>query len=114
MYTLAFKKLLYSFTSEITRLTDLLPEDDISRKVSVMLLRSAANLMTSYFDSRNGTSPEAKIDQMRLAVNFCHEIRVNLQFIRDSDRLSRSSIDPLMKDVREIEAAFGSWKEVKI
>lgn len=106
---LELKKRTYIFSVQIVKLVDILAKGGVSSEVMAkQLMRSATSIGANIIEAQAGSSKKDFTNFFSHALKSANETKFWLGLLKDSGKVSRQNIDPLMGEVTELANILGS------
>jgi four helix bundle protein len=103
-----FKKRLYHFTLKLIEFLDLLPNDNVSRRISDQLLRSGTSILGNYIEGQAASSKKDFTNFFNTSLKSTNESKLWFALLRDSGRAKPEKVSWFLKELDEIAKIFAS------
>jgi len=87
-----FKKRLYDFVLKLIEFLDILPSDNISKRVGDQLLRSDTSIIGNYIEGKSSSSKKEFINFFNTSLKSTNESKLCFAILRDSKRVKSENI----------------------
>lgn len=102
------KERVYKFSLSILKLMDIFPKDTSSQVISKQLIRSATSIGANIIEAKGSSSRKDFTNFFHHALKSANETKYWLDLTRDANKVDKSLIDPLVKEVDEIRRILSS------
>lgn len=102
------KKRLYAFTLKLIKFIDILPEDNISRRLGDQLLRSGTSIIGNYIEGQAASSKRDYAKYFQISLKSANESKLWLALLRDTKRTAAKNVSWLLQELEELSNIFGS------
>ena len=96
------KERSYLFALRIIKLAESLPNDQASRIISDQLLRSATSIGANIIEGQSASSRRDFTNFLNHALKSANETKFWLALLRDSRKVYKEAINPLLEDVSQL------------
>ncbi|MFA6404537.1 MAG: four helix bundle protein [Candidatus Paceibacterota bacterium] len=103
-----FKKRLYSWTLNIIRLTDTLPDLLSADVIGKQLMRSGTSIIANYVEAKSASSRKDYINFFTHALKSANESKVWLTMMKDLEIGNREQTCVLLRELDEISKILAS------
>jgi four helix bundle protein len=87
-----FKKRLYGFTLKLIEFIDILPNDDVSKRIGDQLLRSGTSIISNYIEGQSASSKKDFTNYFNTSLKSANESKLWFAILRDSKRAKPENI----------------------
>ena len=103
-----FKKRLYDFTLRLIKFLDMLPDDNVSRRIGDQLLRSSTSIIANYIEGQAASSKKDFTNYFNISLKSANESKLWLAILRDSKRAKAEDVSWFLNELDEIAKIFAS------
>ena len=103
-----FRKRLYFLTLKLIEFIDLLPDDNVSKKMGDELFNSGTTVIGSYIEAQSAKETEDLIYYINYSLKALNETRLWLALIRDSGRAKNEKIRWFLEELDAISVILKS------
>ena len=109
-----FKQRIYFFTLKLIEFTDLLPKDDVSKKINDELFKNGTSVISKFIESSAALTKKdlknyglvAVAKNMNEAIKFANETKLWMALVRDSKRAKSDKVKWFLEELDEISKAL--------
>ncbi|MFL5730629.1 MAG: four helix bundle protein [Cytophagaceae bacterium] len=91
-----------SFTLKLIEFIDVLPKDNVTKRLSDQLLRSGTSVIANYVEGQAGSSKKDFTNYFNIALKSSNESKLWLCLLRDTKRTKSENVEWLIKELDEI------------
>lgn len=103
------KKRAYQFALDIIRFIDSLDKRDFSIQIIIkQLLRSATSIGANIIEGQAASSKKDFINFLHYALKSANETKFCLGLLKDSNKVDKQKVEPLLKETIELANILGS------
>ena len=103
-----FRKRLYFLTLKLIEFIDVLPDDNVSRKMGDELFNSGTSVIGSYIEAQSSNNNDDLIYYINYSLKSLNETRLWLALIRDSGRAKQEKIKWFLEELDAISEILES------
>jgi len=97
-----FKRRVYNFTLKLIGFIDILPKDNISKRLGDQLLRSGTSVIANYIEGQAANSKKDFTNFLNISLKSVNESKLWLSLLKDSKKVSDDETKWLMIELIEI------------
>ena len=103
-----FKRRLYTFTLRLIEFIDVLPKDNVSKRIGDQLLRSGTSIIANYIEGQAASSKRDFANYFNTSLKSANESKLWLALLRDSGRVKADDVAWFLNELDEVANIFGS------
>ena len=103
-----FKARLYNFVLKMVQFLDVLPEDNVSRRIGDQLLRSGTSILGNYIEGQAASSRKDFINYFNFSLKSANESKLWFALLRDAGRAKKENVEWFIGELTEISNIFAS------
>jgi len=103
-----FKKRLYNFVLKLIEFLDVLPKDNVSKRLGDQLLRSGTSILGNYVEGQSASSKKDFTNYFNHSLKSTNESKLWFTLLRDSKRATPEQVDWFLEELDEMSKIFAS------
>jgi len=103
-----FKARLYNFVLKMVQFLDVLPEDNVSRRIGDQLLRSGTSILGNYIEGQAASSRKDFINYFNFSLKSANESKLWFALLRGAGRAKKENVEWFIGELTEISNIFAS------
>ncbi|KAF0216023.1 MAG: hypothetical protein FD178_1365 [Ignavibacteria bacterium] len=101
-----FKQRIYFFTLKLIEFIDLLPKDDVSKKINDELFKNGTSVISKFIESSAALTKKDLTNSTIEAIKFANETKLWMALVRDSKRAKSDKVKWFLEELDEISKAL--------
>ncbi len=103
-----FKKRLYNFVLKLIEFLDVLPKDNVSKRLGDQLLRSGTSILGNYVEGQSASSKKDFTNYFNYSLKSTNESKLWINLLKDSKRATQEQVNWFLEELDEISKIFAS------
>ncbi len=101
-----FKQRIYFFTLKLIEFIDLLPKDEVSKKINDELFKNGTSVISKFIESSAALTKKDLTNSTIEAIKFANETKLWMALVRDSKRAKSEKVKWFLEELDEISKAL--------